>query len=147
MKPLGLVRITVVAEIERLLYSCGILHSLWKDEVITMTTQFSKKRSDGTVEHYESREEMEAADLQSIVSTLTFISFFVGGIIAHFALKSFGLSDIPTWIKFTAVSVASIASSLIVWKFGKILVAAFYLLFSVLILCVVGSIIWQLVNT
>ena len=124
-----------------------------------MATKYSKRQFDGTIEYYDSREEMEAANPQ--VSTRQLISelsksfnplfavlgFVASGIFAVFALAFFNeFSDLATWIKFcTAVSIAVLVGY-ISGKFGN---AIFMLTIALVILGLVGglvALVWHLLS-
>lgn len=117
-----------------------------------MATRYSQSQSDGSIEYYDSREEMENANPTSTLSeTLLIItsSFnplfaFWGGVIGVIAsvmfFSQFELWE--TWVRFSSVIVSSIIIGYISGRIGNL----FFILGFVSIICIViyyiGKLIW-----
>lgn len=116
-----------------------------------MATRYSKRQLDGTTEHYDSREEMEAANpeisTRQLISEISnsfnpffaILGFVVSGISAVFTLSFFSeFSSLATWIKFFIAAGMAVLVGYISGKFGNIL---FILTIALLILGATGGII------
>lgn len=121
-----------------------------------MGTRYSKKQFDGSVEYYDSREEMEAANPTASVKEIladvsrsfnplfAIVGFVVGGIAA--LLSFLYLGEWPTWAKFISVFAAASATGYIAGKIGNILFLLFLVTIFVGIFVGVGALIWHLLS-
>jgi hypothetical protein len=112
----------------------------------TTMARYSKEKFDGTVVHYDSLAEMEAADEQSI-SWIAVLFFFAGGIVAFIGLALLGVSWLPAWAKFIVVLAAAIGSSYVGWRFRKAIVTGIVFLFLLLLLLLGAFILWWAVSS
>jgi lipid-binding SYLF domain-containing protein len=119
-----------------------------------MATRYSKRRFDGAIEHYDSLEEMEAANpeipLSSVAKNIlsafnpftALIGFVVAGVTAISLLSH--QDAWPTWVKFIAVL---LSSGVVGWVAGKIGNAFIFLAIAAIGIAAVGSIgalVWRL---
>lgn len=119
-----------------------------------MATRYSKRQTDGSVEYYDSREEMDAANpsasygeiLKTISSSFNPILAFWGFVIAGAAALWFAssLSEWPTWARFTGVLCAATIGGFISGKFGNALFMLAAALIAVGVVFGLGYAVWHL---
>jgi hypothetical protein len=112
-----------------------------------MTEKYSKEKFDGTVVHYESREEMDAATERSAVAWIAFIAFFIGGAVAFLTLSTLGINWLPKWAKFITIITSSVVFSYLGWRLGRAILIGIGLLLCLIFLLVLGSLVWGLVSS
>ena len=121
-----------------------------------MGTRYSKRQADGTVEYYDSREEMEKSnqssetsfrDILIIISSqfnplLAFFGFLIGGSSTLWLLSN--IDTWPTWIRFLTVLASASAIGYITGKIGN---ALFFLVIAISFIAVIGGLgafVWHL---
>jgi hypothetical protein len=121
-----------------------------------MGTRYSKRQADGTVEYYDSREEMEKANQRSEISfrdiliiisgqfnpLLAFFGFLIGGSSSLWFLSS--IDTWPTWIRFLTVLASASATGYITGKIGN---ALFFLVIAISVIAVIcgfSALVWHL---
>jgi hypothetical protein len=124
-----------------------------------MAIRYSRRQPDGTVEHYDSKEEMEARNsdqsswielTRDILAAIAFsfnpvlaaAGFFIGGALCIRLASRY--QAIETWIRFVSVIFGSLLIGYISGKFGNILIMVVATLLGVAILAGGGLFVWQL---
>jgi len=118
-----------------------------------MATRYSKRQIDGSVEHYDSREEMEArnpstsgSEIFEIIATsfnpfLAIVGFIIVGIAALWFASSIG--SWPTWLRFIGVLCAAVIGGYVFGKLGNALLMLAIALIGIGIVYVIGTFVWQ----
>lgn len=121
-----------------------------------MATRYSKRQIDGSFEHYDSREEMEAAnpsasfgEVLKIISGsfnpfLAFAGFIVAGVVALWFASD--IDQWPTWVRFIGVLFAAAIGGFVSGKFGNLLLMLCVVLFGAGIVCGLGYAVWRLLS-
>lgn len=119
-----------------------------------MATRYSKRQIDGSVEYYNSRDEMEAAnpsasygEILKIISSsfnpfLAFAGFVITGVAALWFASHIGES--PTWVRFIAVLCVALIGGFLSGKFGNALLLLAVLLIGAGIAYSLGYAVWHL---
>jgi prolipoprotein diacylglyceryltransferase len=118
-----------------------------------MATRYSKRQHDGTVEYYDSRAELEAANppvsMGNVVKgfagafnpLFAVIGFLVGGIVALWWVAQ--MDTWPTWIRFGSVVAAATVVGYLAGKIGNALFMLAVALTGASIVGGIGYLIWR----
>lgn len=124
-----------------------------------MATKYSRRQVDGSVEYYDSREEMLAANPSgSFGETLIGISRIFNPFLAAYGFMAAGVLAVlvlafseyfgswPTWAKFTAALAVAIVCGYLSGKFGHLIIMVSAALFVVGAVVGAGSLAWYLLS-
>ncbi|MCW5322251.1 hypothetical protein D5039_14150 [Verminephrobacter aporrectodeae subsp. tuberculatae] len=107
-----------------------------------MGTRFSRRAADGTVEHYDDKEALEAAQKKERSGWYGFFGLLIGGVLTYYALSRFG-ADWPKWLRFGLVVVGSGGMAYVLTKLGDVILFLFFAFVMLCILFGIGAAIWE----
>ncbi len=87
--------------------------------------RYSWVKDDGHVEHFDSKEEMEAAKRQDSNEVagciLAVVGFVGGGLVSYVLLKHFGGMDWPKWARFTWVATGAVSTAYVLARLAGLI--------------------------
>jgi hypothetical protein len=111
-----------------------------------MATRYARKVSDDKVEHYDSKEEMEAAAEKEAEGTERIFwgvaGFLIGSIAVYIAI---GDIEWPKWLRLISVFASGSVLAALCVRFAKWLSMFVFLIIALIILVIIGSIIWSII--
>jgi len=103
-----------------------------------MGQRFSWRRDDGTIEYYDTKEEVDAARsaefFEHLASFFALAGFVIGGLLTYMGMQFFGGTDWPKLVRFSVVVAAALGSAVvsvlltrvIYWLFATVVTIGIY---------------------